>query len=423
MIDQAMLTPVISSAQETRLPTARRHNDPAAILLVDGDQANLQALEEVLTPLGLNVVKASSGKEALTHALETDFALIVVDACVPDIDSVLLSGGEKAHEKLHYTPIIFIAPADSAEREAARAYAAGVVDVVVRPFNSQIVRSKVQVFVKLFLERETHRLKRAELTDRHRRELLEKNRELARAVRTKDRFLATISHELRTPLNAIIGFTGILLMRLSGPLTAKQEKQLSSIETSARHLHELINDLLDLSKIESGKVQLKVEAVDSRDLMAEIAETLRPLAEKKGLDFKLTFTDHQLPVSTDERLVKQILMNLLSNAIKYTQSGFVRFEIGQRNEGGRSLVEFNVIDSGMGIRPEDHSKLFRAFERSGDAFKAEGTGLGLYLSKRLSELLDGNIEVESEYQKGSRFTLVIPQQITGDHNGSDNPGR
>lgn len=238
--------------------------------------------------------------------------------------------------------------------------------------------------------------------------LREKNIELENASRAKDRFLASMSHELRTPLNAIIGFTGTLLMRLPGPLTIDQEKQLTTVQTSARHLLSLINDLLDLAKIESGNVELNLESVLLQSVVEEVSATLRPLAEAKGLRFDVDAPSHDLVISTDRRALSQILLNLTNNAIKFTVDGSIKLAINQRTTDKFMLTEITVTDTGVGVRPEDQQKLFQAFtqvDRSGS--RSEGTGLGLYLSQKLAGLLGGSISFASEPGSGSRFTLTL----------------
>ena len=231
---------------------------------------------------------------------------------------------------------------------------------------------------------------------------------LKRANSAKDRFLASMSHELRTPLNAIIGFTGTLLMRLPGPLTADQEKQLTTVQANAKHLLSLINDLLDLAKIESGKVELRLEPVALQAVVREVAGTLQPLAEAKGLRLETAVAKPDVVLPSDARVLNQILINLVNNAIKFTDRGSVRIELDQRQDGGRLLPEIRVVDTGIGIRPEDQTQLFQAFRRvdNSSRHRQEGTGLGLNLSQKLAELLGGTITVQSEYGKGSTFTLA-----------------
>lgn len=238
--------------------------------------------------------------------------------------------------------------------------------------------------------------------------LQEKNIELENANLAKDRFLASMSHELRTPLNAILGFTGTLLMKLPGPLTPDQEKQLQTIRTSARHLLSLINDLLDLAKIESGKVELRLEPVNCQNVIGEVETALRQLAEAKGLQFNVIIPAAALILPTDQRALHQILLNLTNNAIKFTEKGEVRLELIER-QGEQHWVEFQISDTGLGIQAEDQARLFRAFERvdTAGANRHEGTGLGLYLSQKLASLLGGHIEFESEYGTGSVFKLLL----------------
>ncbi|MGA2834467.1 MAG: PAS domain S-box protein [Terracidiphilus sp.] len=254
-----------------------------------------------------------------------------------------------------------------------------------------------------------------DITERKRAEraLQTKNVELENANQAKDRFLATMSHELRTPLNAVIGFTGTLLMRLPGPLTADQEKQLRTIQTSSRHLLLLINDLLDLAKIESGKVQFTLEPVACASVLEEVATALRPQADAKGIWLELLLPPGEAFVLADRRAFSQILLNLTSNAVKFTEHGSVRLEVVQKDENDVPLIEISVTDTGMGIRPDDQAKLFQAFSRveNEKGKRLEGTGLGLHLSQRLAELLGGRIVLESEYGKGSRFTLVLARTV------------
>lgn len=247
-------------------------------------------------------------------------------------------------------------------------------------------------------------------TDRKRieRTLREKNDELERANQAKDRFLAAMSHELRTPLNAILGFTGTLLMQLPGPLTEKQRGQLEIIQTSGRHLLSLINDMLDLARIESGKSDIRFESVVAADVVDEVAASLRPMAQERGLAYDVDAARSGLTVRTDPRALRQILINLTNNAIKYCEKGFVRVQLHETPDD----LQFAIVDSGIGIKEEDLQRLFAAFEQvdRSSTRRFEGAGLGLYLSKQLATLLGGRIEVTSEFGRGSTFTLWIPRR-------------
>lgn len=239
--------------------------------------------------------------------------------------------------------------------------------------------------------------------------LQEKNEELVRANQAKNRFLASMSHELRTPLNSIIGFTGTLLMKLPGPLNADQETQLRTVQGSGKHLLSLINDLLDLAKIEADEFSPNLGAIDCAGLAEEVVRSLRPQAEAKGLGLDLT-VEGQITLWSDRRALHQIIINLVNNAIKFTEHGSVQLTARRASMNGKENIEICVVDTGIGIPAEDQAKLFSAFsriEQAGDRI-IEGTGLGLYLSQRLANVLGGKISFVSEYGKGSTFTLVLP---------------
>ena len=236
---------------------------------------------------------------------------------------------------------------------------------------------------------------------------LQEAKERAEAAdRIKSAFLATMSHELRTPLNSIIGFTGILLQGLVGPLNDEQKKQLGMVRDSSTHLLELINDVLDISKIEAGQLEVALDPFDLRASLERVARTLRPLAELRGLNLVLEVDSMVGMLVSDRRRVEQILLNLAGNAIKFTDKGTVCLNCRiQRTE-----VVFQISDTGIGIRPEDLRLLFHPFRQvdSGTSRKYEGTGLGLSICKRLIELLGGQIEVESTPGVGSTFTFHLP---------------
>jgi len=242
--------------------------------------------------------------------------------------------------------------------------------------------------------------------------LQEKNQELASANQAKDRFLAGMSHELRTPLNAIIGFTGTLLMKLPGPLNDEQQKQLRIVQSSARHLLALINDLLDVSKIEAGKVELSFEAVDCGAMVGEVLAALRPQANEKGLDLRIQAPDLPIIVRTDRRALSQIIFNLAGNAIKFTESGGVALTLREDDVDATRCIEIRIDDTGVGIPLADQERLFGAFARvnSGRPNAPEGTGLGLHLSQKLAELLGGKISFRSESGKGSSFSLILSER-------------
>lgn len=238
---------------------------------------------------------------------------------------------------------------------------------------------------------------------------------LAQATQAKSEFLAAMSHELRTPLNSIIGFSGILESGLPGTLNNEQQRQVEMINRAGQHLLGLINEVLDLTRIESGGTRPVLERVDLRAVASEAIETVRPLAMEKAIGLRLDASEALLPSRTDPHFVTQILLNLLGNAIKFTEEGGVSLEV----TADSASIRLAVVDTGPGIATEDLQRIFDDFYQAAPAsgVKHEGTGLGLAVSQRLAELLGGTINVESTVGSGSTFTLILPSE----HDGGSGP--
>lgn len=245
--------------------------------------------------------------------------------------------------------------------------------------------------------------------------IIQRTAELATAMekaqaadKIKSAFLATMSHELRTPLNSIIGFTGIMLQGLAGPLNPEQQKQMGMVQNSSRHLLALINDVLDISKIEAGQLNLAVATFDLRQSIEKMVKVVSPLAEQKGIAIELDIAPDTGSINTDQRRLEQVILNLLSNAVKFTEQGIIR--VSCRGENDIYLLSF--ADTGIGMQAEELAKIFLPFHQidTGLARKREGTGLGLSICKKILELMDGSIHVDSTWGKGSIFTVRIPRQ-------------
>jgi PAS domain S-box-containing protein len=242
-------------------------------------------------------------------------------------------------------------------------------------------------------------------------ELLRRQRiELEQASALKSQFLANMSHEFRTPLNAILGYTSLLLQGISGPLNPAQDKNLSRVDSNARHLLEIINDILDISRIEAGKMPLHLTTFALPDLVRECLAELEPIIARSRLSVSVKVGDGVPEITSDRGKVKQIVLNLVTNAIKFTPSGTVTVTVGW--EAGPKEVEIAVADTGIGIDPADHERVFEDFRQADNSPAREygGAGLGLAICRRLAVMLDGRIDLQSRPGKGSTFTLRLPRK-------------
>jgi PAS domain S-box-containing protein len=231
------------------------------------------------------------------------------------------------------------------------------------------------------------------------------NRKVVEVTKQKSRFFASMSHELRSPLTSIIGFTEILLEDVEDPLTPRQRELLKKVSDNSQRLLEMINDLLDLSKIESGKMTVTPSRVDLDSLVTQVVETMMPLVRDKDLTISAEVPEDLPVMRTDEQKLSQVLVNLLSNAVKFTPRGDVR--VNAELVGGK--IKITVSDTGIGIRRADFVKIFQEFRQvDGNGHKNGGTGLGLAITRKMVHLLGGNIKLSSKLGKGSTFTVTLP---------------
>jgi signal transduction histidine kinase len=214
-----------------------------------------------------------------------------------------------------------------------------------------------------------------------------------------------MSHELRTPINAVLGYSTLLLENIYGPLNEKQAEGIQRTQRAAKHLLELVNDVLDLSKIEAGKIDLRLQPVTFPTLVEELFVTVRPLADKYGTKLAIETDGPSVTIVSDPRRVRQILLNLLSNAIKFGGGKPIRVQMHRTPDNGVAVA---VIDEGEGNPHEDQERIFQEFVQLGKTQLQEGTGLGLPISKRLAELLNGSLTLESRVGQGSTFRLTLP---------------
>jgi signal transduction histidine kinase len=410
--------------------------EPVNILLVDDRPENLLALEAILEPLGQILTRANSGPEALKKVLVSEFAAILLDVQMPGMNGFEVAETIKSRERSRSIPIIFLSAISKEDSYVFKGYSMGAVDYVFKPFNPDVLRSKVAVFVELSLkQREIQRQgemlresQKRELELEHRTSLLEAearsaaklsqmNEELHRrqvaleqAMGARNRFYASMSHELRTPINAVIGYSTLMLDNIYGPLNAKQKEGLQRTLKAARHLLELVNDVLDLSKIEAGKIELSLQPVMFPALIEDLFVTVRPLADEYGSTLSLEMEAEPFNIVSDPRRVRQILLNLLSNAIKFGEGKPIRVVCKQNHDGG---VELEVIDLGVGIAQDDIARIFEEFVQVSES-KQPGTGLGLPISRRLAQLLDGVLTVHSVPGQGSTFGLTLPASLEDD---------
>jgi signal transduction histidine kinase len=437
------------------------------ILIVEDSPTQAERLRRLIQSMQYKARVAANGQVALAAIRERKPNLVLSDIVMPEMNGYDLCRAIKSDPTLRDIPVILVTSLND-PKDIIRGIESGADNFIRKPYaedyllnrighmlKNQLLRKdqNVDVGIALYLGEQKHFINadrqqildllistyeqavqvNGELQARERqvielnmrlahhageletinREMALKNVELAEASRMKSAFIANMSHELRTPLNAIIGFTGALLMKLPGPLTVEQDKQLNTIRSSARHLLSLINDILDVARIEAGKVTLSVESVQCQALVQEVSETLRPLAAQKGLALEVELAPQPIAVDTDRRALTQILINLANNAIKFTEQGTVRLALSQRTEAGQLLTEFSVIDSGAGIREEDQAKLFQAFSQldSTSTRHAEGAGLGLYLCQNLANVIGGHLFFKSDFGSGSTFTLALKGRI------------
>ncbi|MFI3156433.1 MAG: response regulator [Methylococcaceae bacterium] len=440
--------------------------EKAKILVVDDNPSNRLAIRVILKGMDAELHEAGNGFDALTMALETNYALILLDMQMPEMDGYEVCEQLRADARTADTPVIFLTAAYKETSDKMRGYSAGAMDYLTKPLDDHILRAKVHVFLRLYSQYQQLQEKNAalelaatEINERKQKEaeiltgqLVAANQyhqELQQVIKkqqqaeqqligfksrleeeveqrtaelvlarnnaeaaniAKSTFIATMSHELRTPLNAILGFSE--LMSQDETLTAAQKETLSIINHSGAHLLSMINDVLDISKIEAGRLELDIQAFDLINLLGDIGGMINVRAINKQLSFSLEIaSDVPQYIQADSGKLRQILINLLGNAIKFTQQGGIILRVHARPLpiAAMIMLTIEVTDSGAGIASDQQLEVFKPFvQLSPENSDVNGTGLGLAISKLLVELMGGSISVTSVLEVGSTFKFELP---------------
>ena len=384
------------------------------ILLVDDKPNNLLALQSILEDVKAELSLANSGNEALTLVTQHEFALVLLDVQMPGMDGIEVATLMRQVDATKHIPIIFVTAFGQNTDMMFKGYEVGAVDYLHKPIASEILLSKVQVFLDLFRQKEDLRRLMNE-QKQFSAQLMESRDEALQATQAKSAFLATMSHEIRTPMNGILGMTDILL---DSSLDSAQRDCVETVKYSADALLTILNDILDYSKIESGKFQIEVIDFDLRLVVDEVLDLLGAKAQDKGLELVgLVYASVPRAVRGDPGRLRQILLNLIGNAIKFTEQGDVVVHVLLESESVDTVqLRVDVLDTGIGLHSTAQEKLFQPFTQADNTTTRQygGTGLGLSISKQLVELMGGTIHVDSQPGQGSRFwfTISLEKQST-----------
>ena len=388
-------------------PAAPLEVDRVSILLVDDQPANLVALEAMLQGLGQNLVRAESGREALKELLTQDFAVILLDVKMPEMDGFETAAMIRERDRSRHTPIIFLTAADPSQTQAVRGYAVGAVDYLVKPVVPEFVRSKVSVFVEL--AKKTEMLRRQTLllqaSEHAARELAEAQAELVRDLEHKNRelesFSYAISHDLRAPLRRIDSFSRAILESQASRLDDAGQHYFERVREASQHMSQLIDDVLYLSKV--TQAELREQEVNLSSLVDAIVARLREADPQRRVEVRVR---PGVMVTGDGQLLRIALTNLLENAWKFTARGPAsRIEFGVAHPGGEAA--YFIRDNGAGFEQAYADRLFTPFQRLHRANEFPGSGIGLATVQRIIHRHGGRVWAEGAVGQGATFYFTL----------------
>lgn len=365
--------------------TSINNKNKVKILVIDDEQGIRDMLSYELGAKGFEVAVAVNGAQGLEKVKTGNYDLVISDVKMPKLDGLQLLEEIK---KLKINVEFIMTTGFATIETAVASIKYGAYDFITKPYALDDLYAKIEKALE-------HRQLNSEVAA------------LKELNRLKSEFLANMSHELRTPMNAIIGYTALLVDRLYGPLAEKQDMALRRISANAGNLLQLINNILDISKLSAGKMPLYPEDFDVNELAKEVVEMMESLAREKSLQLKLE-TNGELIITNDKTRLRQILINLIGNALKFTKQGMVTMRVIPKINDHQ--VVFQVQDTGIGISPEHLESIFEEFRQADASTTREygGTGLGLAIVKKISQLLGGSVHVQSEVGKGSVFSVILP---------------
>jgi signal transduction histidine kinase len=411
------------------------------ILIVDDNENNLFTLRTLIEEyLNAHILQAESGGTTLKILVEHTVDLIILDVQMPDMDGFDVAKIIQSRPKTQHIPIVFLTAAYKSEEFQQKGFEIGAVDYLTKPIDAPQLINRIQSYVRFIEQDNQHKQELESKVQMRTTELLKARNELERRVEertialleaknqaeqakkiaeesqkiaeeanlSKSRFLANMSHELRTPLNAIIGYSEMLQEDATDLNEQDCVSDLQKIQTAGKHLLELINDVLDISKIEAGKMELSIETFDLTTVINEIISTVKPLIATKNNTLKIVMDDNLGEMHTDVTKLHQMLLNLISNAAKFTENGIIRLEVKHDSK----WMSFCVTDNGIGMTHEQQNKLFNPFTQadSSTTRRYGGTGLGLAITKQFTQMMGGTIWVESEFGIGCSFMISLPIQ-------------